>query len=134
MDHTQWGQPQRVEGRGVDFLHPLWSQASWDGEGGEGSLSPRPRGWVLGLHQGQLSPQVRVPWELGPTRHRAASSPCRREPTSKSLTTLGKVISALAEMVSGAPGGAARGMGWGGGRWEWPLCPGPVRAVGLGPA
>ena len=93
----------------------------WGGR--EGSQVPQTGGLGAGPPSGQLSPGQ------GPTGARAHLTPGRVIPMqeganiNKSLTTLGKVISALAEMVSGPRVLPPGGWGGGGGRWERPLVP-----------
>ena len=128
MDQHPVGWPQRVEGRGVDFLHPLWS--CYHGMGRAGGFTGPP-GWGAGHWASIRAAQLRS-GSHGSEGLRGHLTPGHIIPVqeganiNKSLTTLGKVISALAEMVSEPRVLPPGGRGGGGGRWECPLsgrCP-----------
>lgn len=100
------------------------------GWGGRRFTGPPGEGLGAGPPSGQLSSGQ------GPMGARAhptpgTSSPCREGANiSKSLTTLGKVISHGRDGKAG-PGGAARGMGWG---WGLGVAPCPAcPCCGAGP-
>lgn len=133
--NTQWGRPQRVDGRGVDFLHPLWSCLHRMGRAGGFTGPP---GWGAGRwasHQGS-SAQVGVPRERGPPRPpdtrphhpRAGGSQHQQVPDHPGQGHL-----CAGRDGERAPGAAAWGTGQGRGTLGAAPCPGAVRSVGLGP-